>query len=314
MLISYLILLIGLFLLLVSGDGLVKGSVNLARHFKVSSLKIGLTVVAFGTSAPELFVSVKSAFNGSPDLAIGNVVGSNIANIGLIAGVVALVLPITIKDKSIVKDFMVMIVASLLLLAAITTGTISPLFGIIFLIILAVYLVFSLKISKSSDNYKDEILPPDFSKLKSIIYIVVSIFGLYLGSELLIDNAIKIATKWGVSERVIGISLVAVGTSLPELTTSLVAVYRKENDISLGNLVGSNIFNILAVLGTTSLIVWGIPISELSGVIIDVVISIAFALLLFIFIFPIKKGKISRIEGLILLSLYIVYMIYLFNN
>ncbi len=312
--ISYLFLIAGLVLLVFSGDVLVKGSVNLARHFKISSLKIGLTVVAFGTSAPELFVSVKSAYNGLPDLALGNIVGSNIANIGLIAGAVALILPIAVKDKAIIKDFWVMIFATLLLLISVAFGKISPFVGIVFILLLLFYIYNLFRFSKEKDGYKEEILPPEFSMFKSFLYVIFAVVGLYFGAELLIDGAVDIAKKWGVNERIIGISLVAIGTSLPELITSLVAIYRKENDISLGNLVGSNIFNIFAVLGATSVVSWGIDITSVSQVVVDIVISLIFAILLFLFILPVKKGKISRIEGLILLSLYVAYMIYLFNN
>ncbi len=313
--ISYIILIAGLFILLISGDSLVKGSVNLARHLKISSLKIGLTVVAFGTSAPELFVSSKAAFAGVPDLAIGNVVGSNIANIGLIAGVIALITPMVISDKSIVKDFLVMIIASLLLLYTVSKGFISLYWGLVFVFLIILYVVHSFYFSKKLRKQNiEEFAKPELSVIKSLIYIIVSIIGLYFGAELLIKGAVAIASSWGVSERIIGVSLVAVGTSLPELTTSLIAIYRKENDISIGNLIGSNIFNIFSVLGITAVVSGGIEVNFSSKVVVDVLVSLFFALLLFVFVLPIKRGKITRMKGAVLLILYVVYLVFIFQD
>lgn len=309
---AYLSLIAGLLLLVFSGDGLVKGSVQLSRHFKLSTLVVGLTVVAFGTSAPELFVSVKAAYNGVPDLAIGNVVGSNIANIGLILGLVAIFMPISIKNRSILRDWVVMMVASFMLVYAVLNGNIGFFEGLVFVSFLVLYIGGSIYNSKRKKKLQKTFLPPTMVIWKALLYVVVAIVGLYFGADLLVAGAREIAVTWGVSDRVIGVSLVAFGTSVPELVTSMVAMFRKENDISVGNIIGSNIFNIWAVLGATSLIT-PLPINDLNNVVFDIVISLAFAVLLLVFMIPLRKGVISRWKGGVLFALYIVYIFFIFQ-
>lgn len=309
---AYLSLIAGLLLLVFSGNALVKGSVQLSRHFKLSTLVVGLTVVAFGTSAPELFVSIKAAYNGVPDLAIGNIVGSNIANIGLILGLVAIFMPISIMNKSVVKDWVVMMVASGMLIGAVLNGYIGFVEGFIFVVCLILYIIWSVYNSKRKRSIQITILPPTMVMWKAVLYVVVAIVGLYFGADLLVAGAREIALTWGVSDRVIGVSLVAFGTSVPELVTSMVAMFRKENDISVGNIIGSNIFNIWAVLGTTSLLT-RLPVNDMSNVLFDIGISLVFAVLLLIFIMPLRKGVITRWKGGVLFVLYIVYIYFIFN-
>lgn len=309
---AYLSLIGGLILLFVSGDTLVKGSVQLSRHFKLSTLVIGLTVVAFGTSAPELFVSVKAAFDGVPDLAIGNVIGSNIANIGLIIGLVSVFMPIAVANKSIVKDWVVMNLATLMLLFSVWNGFITFWEGVSFVLALAIYLVWSVVRVRKDRNMAVKVLAPTMSGPKALIYVVLAIVGLYFGAGLLVDGAREIALSWGVSDRVIGVSIVAFGTSVPELATSMIALYRKENDISVGNIIGSNIFNVWAVLGLTSLVT-PLPVYDWTEVLADVLISAFFAVLLFLFILPLGRGVITRIKGAILLSLYFIYIFIIYN-
>ncbi|WP_062122057.1 calcium/sodium antiporter [Geofilum rubicundum] len=305
-------LIAGFILLFFSGDWLVKGSVALSRHFKISTLVIGLTVVAFGTSAPELFVSVKAAFNGVPDLAIGNVVGSNIANIGLILGLVAMIMPIPTRNRTVWFDWTIMIVATVLLMFFAYNGTIGFLEGIVFLVSLGLYLIWSVfKARRKSQSSEEVFLSADISIWKALFWVLVSVVGLYYGAEWLVRGATTLALSWGVSDRIIGISVVAFGTSVPELATSMMALYRKENDISVGNIIGSNIFNIWAVLGVTA-VISPLQVNDKEMLSQDLLISIGFAVLLLLFMLPLSRGVLSRWKGAILFLLYILYIYILF--
>src|SRR5690554_225664 len=310
---AFLWLLLGLVLLFLSGNWLIKGSVALSRRFKVSTLVIGLTVVAFGTSAPELFVSVKAAWDGVPDLAVGNVVGSNIANIGLILGLVALMVPIVSQNRGILFDWGVMVLATLLLMYFSYNGTIGFWEGLSFVVALVVYLLWSVwQARRKSARQGETFLPPGLSLWQAVGLIVLAVGGLYLGAEWLVKGAKSLALNWGVSDRVIGISIVAFGTSVPELATSLIAVFRKENDISVGNIIGSNIFNILAVLGVTSLIS-PLRINDNAMLANDLLISFLFAVLLLVFMLPLKNGRIGRTKGAVLFLGYVLYMYLLYT-
>ena len=305
-------LLIGFVILFLSGDWLIKGSVALSRHFKISTLVIGLTVVAFGTSAPELFVSVQAAFDGIPDLAIGNIVGSNIANIGLILGLVSIVMPISTKNKAIWFDWTIMAVATLLLIMFAYNGTIGFFEGLIFITILLLYLVWSVFHTRRKSMQNNELfLVSEISIFKSVLLIIFSVVGLYFGAEWLVKGATSLAFSWGVSDRVIGISIVAFGTSVPELATSLMALVRKENDISVGNIIGSNIFNIMAVLGVTSLIN-PLEVKDFAMLVQDIFVSMALGVLLLLFMLPLSNGMISRWKGAILFICYIIYIYVLY--
>jgi cation:H+ antiporter len=291
----------------------VKGSVQLARHYKISTLVVGLTVVAFGTSAPELFVSVKAAFDGVPDIAVGNVVGSNIANIALILGLVALVYPIAIKNRSVWFDWLVMFVVSCLLLLFGFNGRISFVEGLLFFIALIIYVLWSFYQSRRRMNKDPEESPaPEMGLLAASALVLASIVGLYFGAEWLVGGARELAAKWGVSDRVIGISIVAFGTSVPELATSLVASFRKETDISVGNIVGSNIFNILAVLGITA-IIKPLPIDNPGMFALDMVWALGLAIVLLIFMLPLSNGKISQWKGALFFLIYLSYIYFLFR-
>lgn len=310
---DFLWLLLGLVLLFLSGNWLIKGSVALSRRFKVSTLVIGLTVVAFGTSAPELFVSVKAAWDGVPDLAVGNVVGSNIANIGLILGLVALMVPIVSQNRGILFDWGVMVLATLLLMYFSYNGTIGFWEGLSFVVALVVYLLWSVwQARRKSARQGETFLPPGLSLWQAVGLIVLAVGGLYLGAEWLVKGAKSLALNWGVSDRVIGISIVAFGTSVPELATSLIAVFRKENDISVGNIIGSNIFNIWAVLGLTSLIS-PLRINDNAMLANDLLISFLFAVLLLVFMLPLKNGRIGRTKGAVLFLGYLLYMYVLYT-
>lgn len=264
----YLQLVGGLVILLVGGDFLVRGAVALARKLGVSPLVIGLTVVAFGTSAPELIVSVEAALGGVPGLAIGNVVGSNVANVFLVLGAPAVVFPIVCQAPSLNRDVIVMIGASLLFIAFCWGGVLVAWQGAILVVLLLAFLINSY-VSERRDGRGHEEYGEEFDGIaafpRSVLvflgFIAVGLAGLLFGSHLLIDGAVGVARKWGVSETVIGLTLVALGTSLPELATTIAAAIRKQGGIAVGNVVGSNMFNILGVMGITSLII-PVPVPE----------------------------------------------------
>lgn len=305
-----LLLIAGLVVLVFGGNYLVKGASGLASKANIPPLVIGLTVVAFGTSAPELLVSLKAAMAGSPDISIGNVVGSNIANLGLVLGLTCLIFPVTVDPNILRQDWPMMMIASILFFIFTSDELLS--FGeglIMFSILVAfiIYLIFRAKWSSSLHIPSDgETTSEPYWKL--IVYISIGGIALYFGSEWLVSGAVNIAQHLGMSEKVIGLSLVAVGTSIPELVASVIAALKKESDISLGNLVGSNIFNILGVLGLTSMIE---PIKVSSEIIsMDVFWMIGIAVLLFPLMY--FGSRIGRMNGIVLLIYYVAYMAILF--
>lgn len=311
MLIQYLLLILGFVILLGSGSLLVRAGVSIANKLKISPLVSGITVVALGTSAPELFVSLGAALNGSPDIAIGNVVGSNISNIALVLGVTAIILPLPVIKNTVRFDWFVMFGASLLfLLFAFTDSQIIWWEGIILISILVWYLSYSIYNSRKAKYEVDSETQYNYSWLTSIILMTVASVGLYFGADLLVENAQTIARAMGVSERVIGVTIIALGTSLPELATSVIAAFKKELDISVGNILGSNIFNILGVLGITSLIK-NISIDpSILSFDIHVMIFLAFSLLLLLLI-PVRY-VLQRWNGLVLFILYLTYVFSVF--
>ena len=297
----------GLAMLFFGAEWLVKGSVTIANKLRMSQLVIGLTIVAFGTSTPELAVSISSATKGISDVALGNVVGSNIANIGLILGLSAFIAPIAVSRKTLRKEIPLMIGISFLLLAVSIDGSISFYDGILFVGGILIFTIFSYKTTRKEvvetviSNEKN-----DSSFSKSIILIVIGLILLTVGAFFTVDNAVIIAKEIGLSERIIGLTLVAVGTSLPELITSIVAAKRGHTDISVGNILGSNIFNILAILGISSSIT---AISVNDSMWTDYVFMILFAVILLPII---KTGlKIGKIEGMLLVAGYVGYTAFL---
>ncbi|RZT91105.1 cation:H+ antiporter [Ancylomarina subtilis] len=305
---DYLYLIIGFVILLSSGDLLVKGGVALSSHFKISTLVVGVTVISFGTSAPELFVSLGAALSGSPDIAIGNVVGSNVSNIALVLGFTAILLPLPVKSNSLKFDWPVMMGASLLFFAFAQNNLIETWEGIAFLILLVAFMVFT--IMKSRGNKDEEFKKPKQSIFMALVLIVLASIGLYFGADLLVGAAKNIARGYGVSERVIGLTLVAFGTSVPELATSAVAALKKEMDISVGNIIGSNIFNILGVLGVTS-VVKNIFVSD-AVLNFDLIWMLAISFLLFLLVLPLKRAKLHRWKGFVLILVYTTYVFFVF--
>ncbi|NOZ45657.1 MAG: calcium/sodium antiporter [Chlorobi bacterium] len=308
---EYIQLLLGFIVLLFSGHYLVKGSVLLAKYFKISTLVIGVTVVSLGTSAPELFVSLKAALFNHPEISIGNVVGSNIANIALVLGLTAIFNPIQVKKSSIVIDWPIMMASGILFYIFILNNKLQFYEGIIFLTIIFIYVFWSIQNSRKKEKEANNNQIVKTSSLwMAIVFIVLSSLGLMFSSTWLVNGAKQIALNIGVSERVISISLIAFGTSVPELATSLIAAFKHETDISIGNIIGSNIFNILGILGTTS-VVKEIPVNfqEFKT---DIFWMLGISLLLFVLIIPLKGGILKRYKGLILFAIYCIYIYSIF--
>ncbi len=310
---DYLYLFIGFVILLYSGDLLVKGGVALSSHFKVSTLVVGVTVVSFGTSAPELFVSLDAALHGSPDIAIGNVIGSNIANIALVLGFTAILMPLPVRSNSIKFDWPFMMGASILFYLFILNQQLEYYEGIILVFLLIVFMVWTIwKSRKESRSITNDFKVAKYSISIAVFLILLASVGLYFGANMLVGSAKSIALDFGVSERVVGLTLVAFGTSVPELATSAVAAYKKEMDISIGNIIGSNIFNILGVLGVTS-IIKNIFVSQ-PIISFDILIMLGVSFLLFLLILPLNKGKLHRWKGFVLLSVYLIYIYTVFTK
>ncbi|WP_018147553.1 calcium/sodium antiporter [Henriciella marina] len=306
-------LIAGLALLLVGGDLFVRGSVNVARRFGISPLLIGLALVGFGTSTPELVTSLQAAFAGSPGVAVGNVVGSNIANILLILGLAALIQPVMAARGPFKRDAAVLTVSALAALALVQSGMLDRLSGILFVMGLVAYIGFAIwqerrALPATSALPSEAAETPQGGHL--LLDLLLTVIGLGLtigGASLLIDGAVGIATRFGISETIIGLTIVAIGTSLPELVTSLVAAIRKQGDVAFGNIVGSNIYNILGILGVTA-IVKPIPVpQEIANVDIWVMLAATAALIIFAF----SRGRIGRVEGAIMLAGYIGYTVWL---
>lgn len=300
-----LLLLGGLALLIFGGNALLKSSVSISLKLSIPKIIVGMTVVSFATSLPELVVSLKAALAGNPDLALGNVVGSNAANIGLVLGVTLLFGSMEVTSSFYKIDWPVMMLASLMLLGFLYfDGVLSRVEGGVLVFVMIVFLWWLLKM-QSGPAVVDE-LPSDDELLSipmTLFYLVVGGVGLWLGSEWLVEAAVHIAEDLGVSDRVIGITVVSIGTSIPELAASIIAVIKKEKAISLGNLIGSNIFNIMSVLGITA-IVSPITVKDQGFITNDLFFMTFIAFVLFPLVFAPSKMKLSWKEGLVLLSIY----------
>lgn len=312
---SIILLIFGFVLLVIGGEYLVRSSVALSFKFNISKMVIGMTVVSFATSAPELLVSLQAALNASPAIAINNVVGSNIANIGLVLGITALVGPIMV-DKSFYKvNWPVMMLFSLILYYFLKNDNLlTAIEGGVLFILLVVFIIYLLR-NLNKDEVAEEVDESlsGVSGFKIIIWMLIGATALYFGSEWLVDGAKDIALKIGVSEAVIGVSLIAIGTSVPELAASVIAAAKKEKAISLGNLIGSNIFNIGSVLGLTS-IVKVIPVNDTSILNRDIFWMLGYAAILLPLVFIKKKFIISRVKGFFLVLGYGIFMFLLFTS
>ena len=305
------LLIFGLTVLIIGGNLLLKAAVSISLRFGIPKLLIGMTVVSLATSAPELIVSIKSALKGSPDLAISNVLGSNIANLGLVLGITILFSPISISKSVYRKEWPIMMFSAIYFLIVIVDGTISKIEGGILVCFLVMTISALIKLRDKSEVELEN--SNEDSLFKSLFILFFGGLFLYYGSEWFIDGAIMLANSFGISERIIGITVVSVGTSIPELVTSLVAVFNKEKSISLGNLLGSNIFNVFAVLGITSLVT---PLTVLDQSIInyDIYVMLFFAAIILPLIFFPKKLVLGRKEVIIILLLYTLYVYQLLIN
>ena len=303
---SILSILAGFLLLVVGGEYIVRASVSLSLRFKISKFAIGMTVVALATSFPELIVSVNAALSGSPSIAINNVIGSNIANIGLVLSIVSILSFVTVNKNFYKRDWPIMFLFSLqLLIFAMNDNLISQIEGATLILTILLFIYFSLKRKEASVN-DDNFNIPKVSKFKILFWLIISSISLYAGSEFLVDGAVKLAKELSISEAVISVSVIAIGTSVPELATSVVAIVKKEKGISVGNILGSNIFNIGSVLGITSLIKPIIVSQEIFER--DIVWMILFAILLILLAIIPKKNHLGKMKGAILLILYFYFL------
>ncbi len=312
---SILWVILGFILLVVGGEYLVRASVALSFKFNISKMVIGMTVVSFATSAPELLVSLQAALSGSPAIAINNVVGSNIANIGLVLGITALVGPIAVDQSFYKLNWPVMMVFSIALFYLLNNDSIlSGLEGGALCIGLVVFLVVLIRNAKKetvAEEVDDKLA--EVSNIKIILWLLIGAAALYFGSEWLVDGSKAIARAAGVSEAVIGVSLIAIGTSVPELAASIIAAAKQEKAISLGNLIGSNIFNIASVLGLTAM-VKPIHITEPQILSNDIFWMLGFSAVLLPLIFIPKRMQISRFKGFFLVLGYAAFMIMVFTH
>lgn len=310
-----ILLIIGMILLIKGADWFVSGSSKIAKALKIPSLVIGLTLVSMGTSAPELSVSLIASIQGNNELSFGNVIGSNIFNTLFILGVSSLFIPLILNKEMKKYDIPIMLFLYVLLLIfgfIITPYKLDIVESIIFVLLFIAYIVFLF--IRSKKNYKEieEEKEEKITKkviIKSIIYIVIGLSSIIFGGDLVVDSASSLASKLGMSQSLIGLTIVAIGTSLPELVTSIVASIKKENDIAIGNVIGSNIFNIVFILGVSSVIS---PLSILSGSLIDVIVLIITGIL--VLLISLFSKNIKKWHGIIFVILYIIYVVYLILN
>jgi cation:H+ antiporter len=311
----YILLLIGFLLLIKGADLFVAGSSNLARLLRVPPILIGLTIVAFGTSSPEATVSIIAAIEGNADVSLGNVVGSNIFNLTLVVGVAAFIFPLVVQSETIRKEIPFTLLASGALLILISdivlqgfgSNLLTRSDGLIFLLFFSVFMYYVIEIGlKSRKESLSVEIPKDITWGRNTFLTLIGLGAIVLGGDMVVDNGTEIAYTLGMSETLVGLTIIAIGTSLPELVTSITAALRKESEIALGNIVGSNIFNILFVLGASS-IISPLPIND--KVFLDVIIMIVLTFILLLF--SRTHYTVGKKEGFILAFIYIIYMVYI---
>jgi len=316
LMLQYILLVVGFILLIKGADLLVDGASSVGRKLNISDLVIGLTVVAFGTSSPELFVNIFASIKGNADIAIGNVLGSNIANIFLILGISAVIFPLAVGKGTVWKEIPLSLLAAILLgvmandrlIDKSEFSALTRIDGLVFLAFFIIFMYYTFGIAKRIEGIDDHIPQKQYSLLKSLLLIVVGLVGLGIGGNWIVGAAVHIASRLGVSQSLIGLTIVAVGTSLPELATSAVAAYRKNVEIAVGNIIGSNIFNIFFVLGLSAVIK---PLPFNPGSNIDIGVVILASMFLFLWMFTGKKRSLDRWEGIVLLILYGGYIAFL---
>jgi len=315
---EYVLFILGIFLLVKGADYLIKGSSSLANKIGIPTLVIGLTIVAFGTSMPELIVNIFAAIRGSAEVAFGNIIGSNIANILLVLGLVAIIHPIKLKISTVWKEipfsFLAVVVlfisSNYLLIDKINISSLTRVSGLIMLCFFIIFIYYSIEMAKKSRKELDkkDVGIKKYNNFKIFLMIMGGLIGLYFGGKWVVDGAIFIAQKIGISKFLISATIVAIGTSLPELVTGVVAARRKEDDLAVGNSVGSNIFNIFWILGITAIIA---PVIIPNFINTDIIILGLITFLLFIFLFIGKRHEIERWQGIMFLLFYIAYIIFI---
>lgn len=317
MILEYILFFVGIFFLVKGADFLVEGSSEIAKKIKISPFVIGLTIVAFGTSVPELIVNVFAAFNGSTGVAFGNIIGSNIANILLVLGVVAIMKPIKVDSSTVWKQIPFALLAAIVLFISsnylfldnINLTSLTRVSGLIFLCFFAIFIYYVISISKRKGaelDVKDFDIKGRKNSFAAASLIVVGLIGLYFGGNWVVDGAVFMAKQLGLSDFLISATIIAIGTSLPELVTGVKSVLRNKEDIGVGGAIGSNIFNIFWILGITALIS---PVVVPSFINSDILFLIGSTLLLFSFMFIGKKHELSRWQGVLFLLLYVLYIV-----
>ena len=307
---DFLLIILGVVMVLWGADRLTEGASALARRMRVPEIVIGLTIVAAGTSAPELFVSMVSALKDTPDMAVGNVVGSNIFNTLLIVGCAAMVAPMVIAPSTVKKDMPFAVGASMLLLAVILVGSdVSRFDGLVLLAFFAVFMVYTFRVAFQKDDSEEASAVAPVNVWKNILFVVAGLGGLIIGSNLFVDSASDVARQLDVSEGVIGLTIVAGGTSLPELATSVVAARKGQSAIAIGNVIGSNVFNVLLILGLTATVS---PMAVQGITVVD--LSVMFLSVLMVWGFAYTKYTVARWEGALLTLVFVGYMGWLLYN
>ncbi len=308
MLISILLLIIGFVIVIKGADFLIDGASSLAKKLSISEMAIGLTIVAFGTSAPELIVNIFASIGGHHEITFGNILGSNIFNILMVLGVAGIISTIVVRRNTILKEIPFLLVATLLVFGlSLWNSNLSLFDGIILLLFLLIFFIYVIGFLKAKPLLGSDI--KEHSYTVTFLMMISGIIGLFFGGKFVVDNAVKIATQFGVSQKFIGLTIVALGTSLPELVTSVLAIKKGRNDLAIGNVIGSNIFNILLVLGVSSIIA---PIHYDIALNIDFIFLSVITIMLFITMFIGKKHKLTKIESVFFVILYFVYLVFLF--
>ncbi len=314
----FLLLISGFFLLIYGANVLVDSASSLAKRYNIPNIVIGLTIVAFGTSAPELVVNVFSAVEGNTSLALGNVIGSNIFNVAAILGISAIIYPLVVKSNTtwievplaFLAASLVIIIANDSLIDGNPVSIISRTDGIILLLFFVIFLAYNFQLIGKGD-FSDEIQVKNMKPGKAVLLILAGLALLVAGGRMIVYSAVELATLWGMPERIIGLTIVSVGTSLPELATSVVAARKKNTDIAVGNIVGSNIFNIFFILGLTAVIE---PVRFQAAAQVDLLLNLVLSLLLFVFIFTGKGRRLERWEGIIFICIYLGYIAFLISH
>ncbi|NQV53788.1 MAG: calcium/sodium antiporter [Flavobacteriales bacterium] len=315
MALSWVQLIGGLVILIIGGDFLVRSSVKLALYLRISSLVIGLTVVSFGTSFPELVVSMNAALDGHPDISVGNVVGSNIANLALVLGISAMFFPMAVRRSTVVFDWPMLLLSTVLLIVFAWDLHIELWEGLVFFTGLIVYNFVLIRGSRKQNRRESaEVIDKEIDAsssadlIRALVIFGLSLIALVGGADLLVNGAVGVALSFGIEERIIAVSIVAFGTSAPELATSMIALYKKESSISVGNLIGSNIFNILGILGLTAIVS---PV-DVNPAILEFDMYWALAIPLLLYPILLTRLRVARIEGVLLFATYVTYLILIF--